>query len=99
MRDFAKKHPECRRRRSAMLSRQFFAENLSIFQGNEAVANNNSPMDQDRMRDRGSTSTAISYLSADDQTPTDYTTDSTHMLRHRLNFEQEFDFGIPGAYR
>lgn len=82
-----------------MLSRKFIAENLSINLGNEVAANNNSHLDQDIIRDRESTSTTVSYLSTGEPSLRDCATDSTQMLRHRLNVEQELDFGIPGAYR
>ena len=84
-----------------MLSRKFFAENLSICQGREAIASNHSTIDQDKMEGKESTSTAVSYLSSDELSPPprDFSADSSQMLRRRLNVEQDLDFGIPGAYR
>ncbi|XP_065053655.1 uncharacterized protein LOC135682618 isoform X2 [Rhopilema esculentum] len=98
LRDFAKKHPECRRRRSAMLSKQFFD---SAFEGSteNEVINNNLTNEIDRRNGIESTSTAISFLSSDSDIPKYGHQESPQLLRRRLDLEEEFDFGIPGAYR
>ena len=80
-----------------MLSRKFFGDALN--HGIESIDNNNASMEADKKRCTESTSTAISFLSSDEPSPRDVSTDSPQMLRHRLNMEQEFDFGIPGTYR
>eukprot|EP00112_Aurelia_sp_Birch-Aquarium-sp1_P010373 Seg2218.5 transcript_id=Seg2218.5/GoldUCD/mRNA.D3Y31 product="putative protein R571" protein_id=Seg2218.5/GoldUCD/D3Y31 len=110
LRDFAKKHPECRRRGSAMLSRKFF--DSPILERQVTGESNDVTVDIERRRP-GVSSTIATSLSSDSRetsprgptslrSPTSHRApvqDSSQMLRRRLAREDEFDFGIPGAYR
>ena len=82
-----------------MLSKKFFD---SAFEGsteNEGINNNNVTTEIDRRNGIESTSTAISFLSSDSDIPKYGHQESPQLLRRRLDLEEEFDFGIPGAYR
>lgn len=99
LRDFAKKHPECRRRRSAMLSRKFFADNVHLNHENEKIGISSVAVDNEKTRGMESTSTAVSFLSSRGTTSRDFALESPQTPRHKLNLEQDLDFSIPGAYR
>lgn len=100
LRDFAKKHPECRRRGSAMLSKTFFESPRSL-RKSEFPENNNQTSDVDRRLHNESTSTAATFVSCNsvDDSPRGSEVFSTSTSKKKPTIDDEYDLGIPGAYK